>query len=255
MSALAIANAVDFARREKREARYMDIVSRYDRDELERFARMLACLVEALDGEFHDAMGKLFMALELGNHWHGQFFTPYELALLMAQMQLHDAAELIKARGYVTVSEPAAGAGGMVIAVAQAVRDAGLNYQKVIHVTAQDLDSTAAHMCYVQMSLLHIPGVVIAGDTLRMTESDRWYTPAHFMGLWEWRLRRGDAISDGTGPARYGSAGVDCASDRGDDRAKANHPLPAVGPIDRQFFNVANGQLDLFGSVAGMEDR
>lgn len=188
MAALAISNSVDLAQREARETRYLEIAGRYNREELDRFAHMLACLVEAFEIGMGDHLGKLFMALELGNHWRGQFFTPYALAVLMAQMQLHDAAELVAARGFVTVSDPCCGAGGMVIAAAQAISDLGLNYQEVLHVTAQDLDTTAAHMAYVQLSLLHVPGIVVVGDTLRMTESGRWYTPAHVVGLWTMRL-------------------------------------------------------------------
>jgi hypothetical protein len=195
MSALSISNRFDLARYDKREARYLEIVGRYNREEIDRFPKMLGCLVEALEQEMRDHLGKLFMALELGNHWKGQFFTPYEVALLMAQMQLHDAKELIEQQGFITLSEPSAGAGCMVIASAQALRDLEINYQEAMHVTAVDLDPTAAHMAYVQMSLLYIPGVVVVGDTLRLEERDHWYTPAHFMGLWELRRReRGTVV-------------------------------------------------------------
>jgi hypothetical protein len=232
LSALAISNSVDLSRREKREERYLQIAGRYTAEELARFPKMLGCLVEALEHEMRDHLGKLFMALELGNHWHGQFFTPYELALLMAQMQLHDAAALIDAKGFITVCEPAAGAGGMVVACAQALREQGLNYQQVMHVVAQDLDPTAAHMCYLQMSLLHVPGVVIVGDTLRMTESDRWYTPAHFLGLWDWKLRRRERYEGETAPA-----------------VEAAPVVEAPPPLVAQR-KIGAGQLDLFGGVA-----
>lgn len=226
LSALAISNSTDLARREKREARYLEIVGRYNAEEVARFPQMLGRLVEALEGEIHDALGKLFMALELGNHWKGQFFTPYSLALLMAQMQLHDAAALVKERGFVTIAEPAAGAGCMVIACAQTLREQGLNYQEVMHVTAQDLDSTAAHMCYVQMALLGIPGVVVVGDTLRMEERDRWYTPMHFVGLWDLRLRR---------------------RERGEAQSL---PAAEVPPVAECVPVVERRQLDLFGGAA-----
>lgn len=236
MAATALSNGVDLSPvREKREARYLDIVKRYDKVEIDRFAQMLACLVAALEDELHDAMGKLFMALELGNHWVGQFFTPYSLALLMAKMQLHDAAELVKARGYITVCEPAAGAGGMVIACAQALRDLGLNYQTCMHATAQDLDETAALMCYLQMSLLHIPGVVAVGDTLRMETRDVWYTPAHVMGGWSMRLRARERAEGGEAAPVVEVAAVPKA-------APAAPQQPAREP--------GLGQLDLFGGAA-----
>lgn len=247
MSALAISNAVDLCQREKREARYLEIVKRYNAEEAARFPQMLGCLVMALEGEMRDHLGRLFMAIELGNHWVGQFFTPYELCVLMAKMQLHDAAELIEAKGFITMCEPAAGAGAMVIACAQALRDAEINYQQTLHVTAQDLDSTAAQMCYLQMSLLGIPGVVVVGDTLRMEERERWYTPAHIVDGWAWKLRARAEVLEGT----------EVNGDPAD--LEEVPPSAAVPPAVESVGLVSagsgsgtceTGQLDLFGGAA-----
>lgn len=35
-----------------------------------------------------DFLGKMFMQLELGNHWKGQFFTSYNVCHLMAEMNM-----------------------------------------------------------------------------------------------------------------------------------------------------------------------
>jgi hypothetical protein len=66
----------------------------------------------------------------------------------------------------------------------------GFHDQKQVHVTAIDIDQTAVHMGYVQLFLLHIPAVVLRGDTLRMEMEDHWATAAHVLDLWEWKLRR-----------------------------------------------------------------
>lgn len=246
LSALSISNSVDWARREKREDRYMGIARRYSAEEMARFPKMLGCLLMALESEMRDHLGKLFMALELGNHWHGQFFTPYELALLMARMQLGDAAALIEAKGFITLNEPAAGAGGMVVAAAQVLRDQKINYQQTLHVTAQDLDTTAAHMAYVQLSLLHVPAVVIVGDTLRMTESDRWYTPAHILGGWDWKLRRRERAEVLEGAEVNGELVAEVPP--------AAAVPPAVESVDLMSAGSGSGtraisQLDLFGGA------
>lgn len=55
---------------------------------------------------------------------------------------------------------------------------------------AQDIDSRGVHMAYLQLSLLHIPAVVILGNTLLVEERERWHTPAHILGLWQQKLRR-----------------------------------------------------------------
>lgn len=190
MAALAISNAVDLSRYQVREERYMQIVGRYSKEEAVRFSRMLAHLVESIELGFHDALGELFMFLELGDHWKGQYFTPYEISLLMAQLTVTGAEETISDRGFITVNEPACGAGAMVIAMMETMRQKGINYQTSAHVVAQDIDATAVHMAYVQFSLLHIPAVVIQGNTLAVEVRDRWFTPAHVVGRWDAKLRR-----------------------------------------------------------------
>ena len=67
---------------------------------------------------------------------------------------------------YRTASDPACGAGAMLIAFANAAKRHGINYQKHVLFVSQDIDRTAAMMCYIQMSLLGCPAVVVIGDSL-----------------------------------------------------------------------------------------
>lgn len=197
MSALAMANSVDLAQRDEREARYMRLIQRYEPDEVKLFPMMLGELVCALEYGPDDVLGKVFGELDLGNSARGQFFTPYELCKLMARLNIGDGAEVrerIEQRGFIRLNEPAAGAGAMVIAMAEAMQDLQINYQQHLHVVAQDVDSRAVHMAYLQFSLLHIPAVVILGNTLALEEREHWYTPAHILGLWGTKLRRGYAL-------------------------------------------------------------
>lgn len=200
MASLAISNSIDLLQRQEREARYMAIVKRYSKEEVNRFPQMLGELTMALEIEPGDVLGQLFGELELGNSARGQFFTPYSVCQAMAQLQVGDGAslqEIIKQRGFVTVSEPTVGAGAMVVAMAEAFRAKGINYQQHMHVTAQDIDSRAVHMAYLQFSLLHIPAIVILGNTLMVEEKERWVTPAHAMGMWPQKLARGYALDSG----------------------------------------------------------
>ena len=128
------------------------------------------------------------MALELGDNFKGQFFTPYSVSKMMAAITLQGVESVIADRGFVRVSEPTSGAGGMVIAAADVLAEQGFNYQRCMHVVTQDIDMTAVHMTYVQLTLLHIPAVVIWGNTLAMESRARWYTPAHILGGWGRRL-------------------------------------------------------------------
>lgn len=195
MAACSIANACDRSnpQRDEREARYMQIIKAYTREELERFPRMLAHLTEALTCGPGDVLGELFMELDLGNKWHGQFFTPYSICQLMARLSLGDMNTLkaeVERKGFITVNEPACGGGAMLIAVAEAMQEEGVNYQQHLHVTAQDLDLKAVHMAYIQLSLMHVPGYVIHGNSLMVEQRSYWRTPAHVMGGWSWKLQR-----------------------------------------------------------------
>lgn len=191
LAACAISNTVDRHQAEKREARYMEIIGRYERAEVDRFPQMLGELVLALEGAHRDVLGQIFMAMELGNHWKGQFFTPYEVAYLMASMIQGDAADTIERQGFITLQEPAIGAGAMVIASAQALLDVGVNPQQSLHVTGIDVDATACHMAYLQLALLHIPAIILHANALSdQPPWGHWVTPAHVLGLWDARLRR-----------------------------------------------------------------
>lgn len=208
MCAIAISNAVDLSQRAEREARYMQIAGAYEADELQRFAQAMGALTMALDaGGFDDVLGRVFMELELGSKWAGQFFTPYSLCRAMALMTLdYQVREKIAARGFITANDPAVGGGAMPIAIAQALHDQGVNYQQHLHITCQDVDLKAVHMAYVQLSLFHVPAIVVHGNTLSLKEHSHWYTPAHILGGWSFKLRRDHAPATELAPAPAAAA-------------------------------------------------
>jgi hypothetical protein len=188
LAALAIRNSVDLHDHATREARYVAIANGYTPEEMSRFAELLAKLTMKLDDELDDILGHLYMSLDLGSDHIGQFFTPYHVSQLMAQIICPDYAAKLETEPFITLLEPTCGSGGMIIAVAETMRAAGFNYQQQIHVTAQDIDTTAVHMTFITLSLLHIPAVIIHGDTLTLEVRDRWATPAHILGNWDYKL-------------------------------------------------------------------
>lgn len=156
-TALAIMQSVWFS--EDREQIYLDIIKDYNgRD----FSDMCAWLSETIECKMTDILGNLFMQSGWGNKNTGQFFTPYTLSLATADLVMTDLPD----NEYITLNEPSAGAGGMVIAAAEVVKNSGRNYQKCLRVVAQDLDWNAFYMCYIQLSLYGIDAKVVQGDTL-----------------------------------------------------------------------------------------
>lgn len=156
-TALAIMQSVQFS--EERERIYLDTIKNYNGSD---FTDMCAWLVETVENKMTDVLGNLFMQSGWGNKNTGQFFTPYELSLATAKLIMSDLLD----KEYITLNEPSAGAGGMVIAAAEVAKISGRNYQKYMRVVAQDLDWNAFYMCYIQLSLYGIDAKVVQGDTL-----------------------------------------------------------------------------------------
>lgn len=196
LAACALANAIDPIGRDKREAQYMQVIGKYGTEEQQRFPQMLAELVDAMEEQPGDVLGEVFGELEQGNAARGQFFTPMSICQMMAGLLLDPAHvhATIAEHGFFTVQEPAVGAGAMIIATALHLQSIGINYQQHMHATCVDVDARAVHMAYVQFALLNIPAVVVLGNTLSLETREIWHTPAHILGLWDTKLRRGYAL-------------------------------------------------------------
>lgn len=207
MSAVALSK-LDLRQAEAREELYMQTVRKYSREEAEIIKAMFGELQEALHVSPRDVLGEIYMQLELGNSRMGQFFTPHHICQLMADITMSDdIVEKVALHGFVTVNEPASGSGATIIAMMLAMQERGLNYQRHVHVIATDLDSTAAMMAYVQLSLMYVPAVVVHGNTLTLEEYSHWYTPAHIMDGWNARLSH--ARAEAAAAAMLASAGTD----------------------------------------------
>lgn len=187
MAAISMHNAMH--KKLALEQEYLQIVKRYERDQVTEICGLFAKLVILLDTEPQDVLGPLYMELELGNTQAGQFFTPHEISEFMARLTYSEELKTLD-KPFITLSEPACGAGGMVLAFVKVMLSHGHDPAKRLWVQCQDVDRTAALMCYLQLSLWHVPAVVIVGNTLSMEAREVFYTPAHYMGFWEHRLRR-----------------------------------------------------------------
>lgn len=198
MFACSLSNPLDKEHRDKREVLYLDIIKKYNKQEQELFPELAAQTVLALEeNPEQDFLGSIFMALNLGNEHNGQFFTPYHICELMAEVTMNDTLQKVEQDGYVSINDPCCGAGATLIAGIHAARKqlekSNLNYQNHLLVVAQDIDETVALMCYIQLSLLGVAGYVKVGNSLTepMTDNDDkgnyWFTPMYFSPIWATR--------------------------------------------------------------------
>ena len=197
MVACAISNAVDKRFAEDREAQYMRIIQKYDEKERKVFPQLYGEIVNGMERyPGCDFLGELYMGLELGNKYGGQFFTPYGLCQAMARMEITQEvldAEMAR-QGYISINDCACGAGATLVAAANELRRMGFDYQRNTLFVAQDIDSTTALMCYIQLSQLGCAGYVVVGDTLAAPQTGHvlfgeassrcWYTPMFYHEAW-----------------------------------------------------------------------
>lgn len=194
MFACALSNPVDKLHYEKRENLYLSIISKYNSKEQILFPQLAAEVTIALEeNPEQDFLGELFMTLGLGSHAKGQFFTPYHVCECMAKMTISDIRLQIEENGYISIHDPCCGAGALLIAGAHETRrqlESKLNWQNHVLITGQDIDYTAALMCYIQLSLLGAPGYIKIGNSLTEpmcsndTPENYWFTPMYFSGVW-----------------------------------------------------------------------
>lgn len=190
VASVSLSNQVDFIHSEEREKYFYEVQSKYSKEDFYIFIEILAELTKGLNSKKTDLLGEVYMQMNLGKKCGGQFFTPYCISQIMAKMTVDKdrMSKLINKNGYVTMNEPCTGGGGMCIAFAEAMKEAGFDPQKHLVITAQDLDRTCVMMTYIQLSLLGIPAYVILGNTLLVECKDVWYTPAFILNGWPEKL-------------------------------------------------------------------
>lgn len=198
--ACSLSNAIDrtpkhFVAREKEYAQCIERLG-----SVEVAAKILNIIVIALENNpEQDFLGKMYMNLNLSNHWKGQFFTPYCVCKMMSQITVGNVDGQIEEQGYISICDPACGAGATLIAAANTLKRSKYNFQNHVLFVGQDVDRVVAQMCYIQMSLLGCAGYICVGNTLTnpMTGAslfpnenegqEMWYTPMFFSDVWNLR--------------------------------------------------------------------
>lgn len=173
------------------ERQYAALATEYGRDGMTAFSHMLAVVVEALDAKRSDLLGHIYEELNATNKHFGQFFTPDSVSRLMGEMTIPKPVP----GQIVTLADPAAGAGALLIEGAEHFIASG-GRQGDIVIQADDLDATACCITYVQLSLLGYAAVVRRMDSLRMEVYEGpWFTFGYFAHGMPMRLRRGSPAS------------------------------------------------------------
>lgn len=181
--AICISNMVDRTHYDERENKYLEIVKKYNKHDLDLMAELFALvwvtLTKMPEDGFGDYLGELYMASDTSNKKAGQFFTPYSVSKLSAELTLKGSDSLKD--DIITLYEPTCGSGGMILAAMDTLQnDCGINYTAHSFTVAGDVDSRCVHACYIQLSLAGVPAIVEQRDALTMELiGGRWETPAY----------------------------------------------------------------------------
>lgn len=149
-----------------------------------KYSEALSILGGSLEKKPSDFLGTFAGSCSALNTYMGQFFTPYHLCELMAQMTFGNEFLKPDSNHRITISEPAVGAGAMIIASTNILKKRGFqpwNY----FVECWDLSQTAYRMAYIQLNLLGVPAMIVNGNTLSLEVFDT--TPTITLAMFPYR--------------------------------------------------------------------
>lgn len=190
MCAIAIYNPI--AKNEEFEKDYLTTINSYQREEQAIFPKMFGSLIMMFQtaGEITDILGKFYETEKLYDKVLQQFFTPMHIAGLMGEISVETGDKLknlIEKDGYITMMEPTCGSGVMVLGLAKALKNRGINYQEDMLIYANDIDITCTFMTYIQLSLYGVSAIVSCGNALTGEEKFRMETPMYFRNYLKFR--------------------------------------------------------------------
>lgn len=161
------------------EAQYMGVVGRYrDKSDIWQMKDLFFLALAEIGKGGCDFLGMVAGEIGALESRLGQFFTPYEVSRLMAEINLSDVDQMIEEQGFITVQEPAAGAGGMLMAMADVIEGKGHNLETTVWIEAVELSRSTYHMCYLQCAARGLAGKIICGNSLSLEVFTGAYTAA-----------------------------------------------------------------------------
>lgn len=177
--ALKIARVCELHKAEQRGQRQQEILGRYDKDCLHKFHEICndieTMLIGMLD-DFQDYLGEIYMEIGAGNKQTQQFFTPMCVARFMAKI---NAVNLDLSKPVITVNEPCAGSGILVLAFLEELSERKVNYTDRVLIVANDVDRNCTNICYLQLAFSGAAAVVQQQNTItQQVIGETFITPA-----------------------------------------------------------------------------
>lgn len=188
VSSIALTNVV--LKDKDLENQYFEIIKQYEKPE--KLAELLTITLLALEEKSRDFLGEVFMQCNFGNKGTSQFFTPYHISQFMSEIVFEKKAieQIIEEQGFVKVSEPCCGAGGMILAFAETMLKNDINPQRYMVFQGVDIDINCCRMAFIQTALMGLTGEIIHGDTIALNCWQKFITPMTLLHMGNYRKFR-----------------------------------------------------------------
>ena len=154
---------------------YLKIVGRYKNDrtqgerEIDHFKTAFHSLLKKSEETNEEILGELYMEWGVSNKYTGQYFTPWGIAMLMAQLTGSGGSTY----------DPTCGSGVMLVASAKQMTNEQLDQAFFV---GQDLDFSCVMMTALNMTFFNLNGYVIWGNTLTLEYSRVFETKRSYLG-------------------------------------------------------------------------
>jgi hypothetical protein len=136
---------------------FRECLDKYKYEEGAEFGRLLGVYTRAVeDMPFRDILGELFMRLDVNSARAGQYFSPWNIAEMMARMQFskEDFEKTVAEKGEVTVCDPTVGSGVMLLAFASVVNsELGRSALSKLKLYGMDIDERCVLMTRIQLRM------------------------------------------------------------------------------------------------------
>lgn len=178
--AYSLSNLTQFNK--EREAEYLKISKKYEKEEFNSFSKMLAYLtIELSKDDCEDILGNLYEGMGLYDKGKSQFFTPLPVSDFMAKITFSkdNIQKEIETKGYISVADECCGSGRMLFAYLNLLKKNHIDISNVYFVGA-DISNLCCCMTYVNLSLMGANAIVNHQDTLLLKRYGYYITPELF---------------------------------------------------------------------------
>lgn len=158
-----------FMQRERKEEK-QETLNQYTGADAAKFLELKDLFFEMLKNsydDFGDHLGHIYMQLipKARQSNSAQFFTPYPVSKLVAMLGLQNSEE-IRLGKVKTINDCCCGAGGMLIATCELLKNQNIDYTHRALLFANDIDITCVEMTYLQLSFLGASALIEHKDTI-----------------------------------------------------------------------------------------